>query len=563
MAEEKSGQPQKFTWNNVPGEDNENLKNFLRKEFGIDWTKNAKITKSDDCMIIHIFTDDHSAEIIMDENEKKAILKIRDGETQNLKVKKEDDKLNIYFSSICKKLLELKGLNGIIMGYLKRRYKDKPIKLIIIAILITIVALPFYYAVVSVWVAELWPTPSIPSTPTIKPINLLYSLATEDNGYIHIWEPCTNSRAPEKGWLVVENPFYKININLDHSYYMIFDKERNKDILVYDDTVKSGMNMLIGCALGFCDHDGDNAIQYATTAFHDTDGIEYEIVYEDRDRGFVLIDTEGWDTTLTEDERKGYDVEAEVIFGIFANKPYFINAVEHTNLQRMGYVFPPNPIKDPDEIVQSWILIDEYRYTSMKGGDNANADWGLPIWYNITPISRTERKPWHIGSAAFSKMFPEHILLGDKLGGGIIFSLPEGKFRFDDSLGVYGDQIPGEFIINVEKPQKAIAFTVNPVNELLFFYDIEDFNTFDSYEDLMVRTCEKYGLVYPNGTIDAHDWMTKRYAYVITLKDKWCDVNADQVSDEIWTSADQGIEDFYYYQERISKTMEETTPLSS
>ncbi len=122
----------------------------------------------------------------------------------------------------------------------------------------------------------------------------------------------------------------------------------------------------------------------------------------------------------------------------------------------MGYVFPPNPIKDPDEIVQSWILIDEYGYTSMKGGDNANADWGLPIWYNITPISRTERKPWHIGSAAFSKMFPEHILLGDKFGGGIIFSLPEGKFRFDDSLGVYGDQIPGEFIINVEKPKKPL-----------------------------------------------------------------------------------------------------------
>jgi hypothetical protein len=187
-------------------------------------------------MIIHIFTDDHSAEIIMDENEKKAILKIRDGKTHNLKVKKEDDKLNIYFSSICKKLLELKGLNGIIMGYLKRRYKDKPVRIIILAILITIVALPLYYAVVSVWVAEWWPTPSIPSIPTIKPINLLYSLATEDNGYIHIWEPCTNSRAPEKGWLVVENPFYKININLDHSYYMIFDKKRNKDILVYDDS---------------------------------------------------------------------------------------------------------------------------------------------------------------------------------------------------------------------------------------------------------------------------------------------------------------------------------------
>jgi hypothetical protein len=70
--------------------------------------------------------------------------------------------------------------------------------------------------------------------------------------------------------------------------------------------------------------------------------------------------------------------------------------------------------------------------------------------------------------------------------------------------------------------------------------------------------------MYPNETIDAHDWKTKRYAYVITLlKDKWCDVNVKQVSEEIWTLADQGIEDFYSYQVRISETMEDTAPLSS
>jgi len=47
----------------------------------------------------------------MGDKEKKAILKIRDGETHNLKVKEEDGKLNIYFSSICKKLLELNRLS--------------------------------------------------------------------------------------------------------------------------------------------------------------------------------------------------------------------------------------------------------------------------------------------------------------------------------------------------------------------------------------------------------------------------------------------------------------------
>jgi hypothetical protein len=539
MTEEKSGQPQKFTWNNVPGEDNENLKNFLRKEFGIDWTEDAEITKSDDCMIIHIFTDDHSAEIIMDDNEKKAILKIREGKTHNLKVKKEDGKLNIYFSSISKEPLEIKNFE--IKEYFRRRFKNNPvlsglIVTIIVAVLTGVVANAIWDFIPSI-IPPL-PLPPLYCTPTI----LLYSLTTGDNEYIHIWEPCKNDWAPEKGWLVLENHFYKININLDHSYYMIFDKKRDKDILVYDDTVKSGMDLLTGCDLGFCDHDADNAIQYATTAFHDTNGIEYEIGYVDSERGFVLIDTKGWDTRQ-KDAGTGYDVEAEVIFGIFANESYFINAVELSNLQRMGYV-SLNPTKDPDEIVQSWVIIDEYKYACMKGGDNANADWEPPIWYNITSIS-TERKPWHTGSASFSKMHPRHILLGNKFGGGVIFSLPEGIFRFNDSLGVYGDQIPGEFII------------------YLFFYDIVEFNKVEGYKDLMARTCERYGLMYPNETIDAHRWKTKRYAYVIMLTDKWCDVNAKQVSEEIWTLADQSIEDFYSYQERISETMEDTAPLSS
>ena len=331
--------------------------------------------------------------------------------------------------------------------------------------------------------------------------------------------------------------------------------------MVYDDTVKAGSVTLAGCDLGFGDNDLSNPIHYATTAIHDTDGIEYEISYEDRNSGFVLIDTEGWDTRQ-KDAGEGYDVEAEVLFGIFANKPYFINAVELSNLQKMGLACQ-KPFKNPDEIVQTWFIIDEYRYTCMKGGDNSNADmWDPPLLYNITPINRAERKPWHVGSTSFSKMFPEHILLGAKYNGGIIFSLPEGIFRFDDSLGVYGDQIEGEFIINIEKPQKAIAFTVCPVNELLFFYDYEDFDTVDGYKDLMKRTCEIYGLEYPNGTLDVHNWTTKRYAYVITLTDRWYDIDANQVSKETWTLADQGLEDFYSYQEKISNEMEATTPLS-
>lgn len=487
------------------------------------------------------------------------------GEMGNEKSRPRLKKLKNACEIVNEKFSKISHLEGIIHEKFKKIYKNKPVLTLIIAILF-FVGVALFDAVVHVGVHELYYKYSesngeIIEEDIIKPTKISHNLTTGDGGYMCIWEPCTSRRAPDKGWLIVENPFYKISINLDHSYYLIFDKVRERDILLYNDAVDSEIDMLTGCDFGFGDHEGDNPIQYATTALYDTDGIEYEILYEDENRGFVLIDTAGWDTRQKE-AGKGYDVEAEIIFGIFANKPYFINAVELSNLQRMGYVYQ-NPFTDPDEIVQSWVLIDEYRSTCMYGGDNSHGDtWGPPLLYNVTTISRTERKPWHVGSASFSKLFPEHILLGNKIGGGIIFSLPDGIFRFDDSLGVYGDQIVGEFIINVDEPQKAITFTVNPVNELLFFYDFVEFNTIEGYKDLMERTCEKYGLEYPNETLDAHYWKTKRYAYVITLTDQWYDADANQVSDEIWSLADQGLEDFYFYQERISMEMEKNTPLA-
>jgi len=93
-----------FCWDNVSEEDNEEegndeLKNFLRKEFDMDWVKVARITKSNDDMTIHISTDKHSAEIRMDNNKKNATLKNSDGKTHNLKVKKVDDKQYLYSQS--------------------------------------------------------------------------------------------------------------------------------------------------------------------------------------------------------------------------------------------------------------------------------------------------------------------------------------------------------------------------------------------------------------------------------------------------------------------------------
>ena len=85
-----------FSWDNVPGNDSERLLIFLLDALDIDWAENAKIRKSDDGKIICIFKDENSAEIMIDEEKEKATLKIGDGKIIDLKVKKENGKLNIY-----------------------------------------------------------------------------------------------------------------------------------------------------------------------------------------------------------------------------------------------------------------------------------------------------------------------------------------------------------------------------------------------------------------------------------------------------------------------------------
>jgi hypothetical protein len=89
--------PYFFSWDNVPGIDSEKLLRCLRDDFDIVWAKNAEILKSDDGKIISISKDENSAEIIIDEKKERATLKISYAITHELKVKKENGKLNIYF----------------------------------------------------------------------------------------------------------------------------------------------------------------------------------------------------------------------------------------------------------------------------------------------------------------------------------------------------------------------------------------------------------------------------------------------------------------------------------
>jgi hypothetical protein len=91
--------PELFSWDNVPGTDSERLLRFLRDDLDIGWAENAEILKSDDDKTIYISESPHngkSAKIVIEEEEGKATLTTSNGITHDLKVKKENSKLNIY-----------------------------------------------------------------------------------------------------------------------------------------------------------------------------------------------------------------------------------------------------------------------------------------------------------------------------------------------------------------------------------------------------------------------------------------------------------------------------------
>jgi hypothetical protein len=156
-------------------------------------------------------------------------------------------------------------------------------------------------------------------------------------------------------------------------------------------------------------------------------------------------------------------------------------------------------------------------------------------------------------------MFPDHVLIGDKLGGSVVFSLPQGKWRFDDALGAAGAQVALEFLISVDKPQRATAFAVDPVNREAFFYDVKEYNTVQGYKESLKAVCSKYGLACP-GMIDAHDWEVKRFAFVVSLVESWHDPITNSVKEEAWAVAEAGLKEFSKHEAVIYKEMEATTP---
>jgi hypothetical protein len=384
----------------------------------------------------------------------------------------------------------------------------------------------------------------------------------EETAFIDI-KTRIDSRAPEKGWLLIENPYYRIEINLDHPYYRLFDKVTDQEVTLFNDQVDNPIDMITGSDVGYADHTGENKVQFSTTALHDVDGIpRHSIVYEDKANGFILLDTEGWDF-IPRDPASGYDAEAEVMLGLFADKPYFIDAMEFNNLQMLGFVMQ-RPSRDPDEVVRSWVLSPEYSSAIIRGGDSEHLNKVLyEDLYQIQGISEVARKPYHFGSAAISKMFPDDVLFGNKQESAVVFTLPQGRARWDESRGVYGEQVAGEFILYVEKPEKAIAWTVEPVNDLEFLYDIVEFNTVPGYPESLESLLKKYGMEYPGKPISAYNWTTKRTVQVITLVPPgWYNAATNKPTDEAWALVDEASAAYEKYEDIIYTQLGSTKPVA-
>ena len=88
--------PYLFSWDDIPGTDSQKLLSHLKDELAIELAENPKILKTNDGKTIYISNDEKPVKILINEKEEKVILTIGDDRTEDLTVKKENNKLNIY-----------------------------------------------------------------------------------------------------------------------------------------------------------------------------------------------------------------------------------------------------------------------------------------------------------------------------------------------------------------------------------------------------------------------------------------------------------------------------------
>ncbi len=85
-----------FTWDEIPGNDNRRLIEFLEQKYEIDWVKTAKIEKIDYGKAINIYTEKNSLLLRLNDKKTKVNLESDSGKASELIAKMENGTLKIY-----------------------------------------------------------------------------------------------------------------------------------------------------------------------------------------------------------------------------------------------------------------------------------------------------------------------------------------------------------------------------------------------------------------------------------------------------------------------------------
>jgi DNA-binding response OmpR family regulator len=87
-----------FSWNDIPGNDNDRLRDFLKQNYGINWVRVAKIEKMEYDKTIRVSFEKNCISLSLNIEKTKVNLAIDDGRTTEFIVKIESGKLNVYQS---------------------------------------------------------------------------------------------------------------------------------------------------------------------------------------------------------------------------------------------------------------------------------------------------------------------------------------------------------------------------------------------------------------------------------------------------------------------------------
>ena len=89
-----------FSWDDITGNDEEKLKEFLKQKFGVNWVTTAQIVQIDNGKTIMVSFQENYLSLKLNDEQTEVNLEIDDGRTDKFVAKIENSKLNIYYSSI-------------------------------------------------------------------------------------------------------------------------------------------------------------------------------------------------------------------------------------------------------------------------------------------------------------------------------------------------------------------------------------------------------------------------------------------------------------------------------